>query len=992
MRITPLLAATVIITLACLNCPATAETKPPDACRAVVVLEDAFWRAGDPDNKGDVTLYLDRVRGRWWPVFTADAHRQSVSTHDGYIIDDSEEAGRHSLLVRVRMRRDKWQDIVAEAAWRVRFSVEGEQLKGDWEGVLHGQRAKGKLRGGIEPLATVPDFTPPKRGEHPRLLIRRAQIPALRDRAKTEWGAAHLEQLKADKSPVAQGMAYILTEDKSYAAVARQSIRRAIENNALHHTGIAHAPAFATVDLMIAYDLIHDTCGEDFHQFMRERLADKHHFFYWGVYNSQFNQKRTSNWGLMYRSALGLLAMSALDGDLSPREPIVRGPIPRLSPPAEFAALKDEPVVPLAADKPIDAWLFAGPIEEAPDADPIDDLKLADKDFKPVAAPHLNDGVVDLAALTKRTYRRACYLRATIDVPSEGYYQLTPPKGFKGIRQRMAYIGARPVPLGHVVHLQRGRYPLLVRIWTEPVGNWEPLQFSLAFAPLTEGEADTWLAERDVTGADAFCGGPDWRQAVTTRASHNLEALRWAALAAREAEGYFRKGLGDFGWNQEGEAYTRHAARLAMPMALCHRNAFGRDIPGADRLGMMAALATAATVYGEDRAMMQSFNVGGGPLDADLYTRAFAFVPDRLKPAVLWSWNRSLAMAEAGKLRDPHGVIAHHDGLSKAMRFINYPLDMREQNPADVLPHVVVDKQKGGYVFRNRWKDGDDIVVQVFANSNQAGGSWTSAQGGTFRITGLGHQWVVRGQGYGNGGSGRNLPDFCLYQNMVDVKEHFISGSPQAWTTRFAPSDRNDGSGTLSLNMDEIYIHHRKAQRGRGWRTLGREDLGIRANRAFAVDYSGQSGAPCLVAIGDLLKGTQGENTWQLATEAGHKVTIDGRTFTIAAPDGATLVGAVVQPSNAKIRVQPYQHVHEINYHGHHRRKPFKRQAVLVEGADRDQQFLIILTLQRGKAPKVTIEGKGNGRRATVGNVAVSFDGEKIEVAAHQQAPSRAPG
>jgi hypothetical protein len=414
-----------------------------------------------------------------------------------------------------------------------------------------------------------------------------------------------------------------------------------------------------------------------------------------------------------------------------------------------------------------------------------------------------------------------------------------------------------------------------------------------------------------------------------------------------------------------------------MPFALCYRHALGRDIGGAERLGMVLALATAATVFSDDGAAMQSYNVGGGPMDADLFARGFPFVPDALRRPVLWSWNRTLALAEAGKLKDPHSVIAGHDGLSAALMLIAWPAGLKEQNPGDAMDRASVDRQKGGYVFRNRWQDGQDCVVSLFANDNQAGGSWVSAQGGTFRINALGEAWAVRGQGYGNGGSGRALPDFSLYQNMVDVAEHYLAGSPQAKTVFFEPAE--DGSGVVSLNMDEIYIHAEKEKvtsgTGETWRYLGKKDLGIRAVRSVAVDYSGLAGAPCLVAVADRLTGTQGRNTWQMSTEREHAVACDGSTFTITAAGGATLRGTVVAPAGAAVRSVEAEHVHETNYHGRHNRATFLRRVVLADGTDKDQQFLVVMTIQNGPAPAVQATREGE---AKIGARHIRFDGRKI--------------
>ena len=58
-------------------------------------------------------------------------------------------------------------------------------------------------------------------------------------------------------------------------------------------------------------------------------MSDKLRFDYWGAYNGQFNNKRTSNWSLMYRSGCGLTAMSLLEASLTrPRRTARRTPTP----------------------------------------------------------------------------------------------------------------------------------------------------------------------------------------------------------------------------------------------------------------------------------------------------------------------------------------------------------------------------------------------------------------------------------------------------------------------------------------------------------------------------------------------------------------------------------------------------------------------------------------------------------------------------------------
>jgi hypothetical protein len=521
------------------------------------------------------------------------------------------------------------------------------------------------------------------------------------------------------------------------------------------------------------------------------------------------------------------------------------------------------------------------------------------------------------------------------------------------------------------------------------VGGWEPLVFWAKLAACAETDAMAWHATQ-VSGvlADAECGA-DWRARLARETGRNLDAWAYARMAAYRAEKYFMHGLGDFGWDQEG-GYTRHALHLAMPFAQCFRNAFGRDIRGADRMGKFLALASACTVFSDNGATMQTYSSGGGPMDLTLFARGFPLVPESLRPAVLWTWNRADALARNGRYKDVNSIIASYDSLSTVMRFMGVPPTLKEENPGGILPPVTADRQKGGYVFRNRWKDGDDFVIQLFANSNNAGGSWLSQEGGDLRMQGLGVSWAVRGQGYGQG-SWREVLDSSAQQSVVDVGEHHLGGRAQAWTTSFAPE--KDGSGIVSLSMDDVYIHYPKVvtvvtNRGRETMSIqaagGPTNLGVRAVRSLAVDYSGASGAPCMVALADRLTGTQGSNTWTLVTEIGHAVTFSNNVFVIAATNGATLRGTVVRPANATLRLASSEFGHEINYHGGHNHTRFRRTMVKAHGTDRDQDFLVVMTIQHGDAPAVTVTGSGTSRAATVGRRRIGFDGEKIALDAER--------
>ena len=73
----------------------------------------------------------------------------------------------------------------------------------------------------------VKNFVPVQPGEHPRILFRKHELPALRARAKTPLGKAALA--KMDSGPVGLGVKYQITGDKQLAAKAIPLVEKLIE-------------------------------------------------------------------------------------------------------------------------------------------------------------------------------------------------------------------------------------------------------------------------------------------------------------------------------------------------------------------------------------------------------------------------------------------------------------------------------------------------------------------------------------------------------------------------------------------------------------------------------------------------------------------------------------------------------------------------------------------------------------------------------------------
>jgi hypothetical protein len=113
-------------------------------------------------------------------------------------------------------------------------------------------------------------------------------------------------------------------------------------------------------------------------------------------------------------------------------------------------------------------------------------------------------------------------------------------------------------------------------------------------------------------------------------------------------------------------------------------------------------------------------------------------VNDEQKAAMLWFYERALkdADARAGGPFDTVSPYPHHAVCS----FVNWPLEVKPRNPAEVLPLAYRDTRYRLFAARNRWKDSDDVVVSVLTK-NARGYIRAPADRGV-HVAGLGKKFV----------------------------------------------------------------------------------------------------------------------------------------------------------------------------------------------------------------------------------------------------------
>jgi hypothetical protein len=330
--------------------------------------------------------------------------------------------------------------------------------------------------------------------------------------------------------------------------------------------------------------------------------------------------------------------------------------------------------------------------------------------------------------------------------------------------------------------------------------------------------------------------------------------------------------FGDHGFFSEGPGPSHMAANPSLVTALqTMKVAGGRDFIAPRPNGQWLTLRWAFEVLpGKDgrpcypcrspSTYGTEYFQRAGTSDGGEFCQGFGAVPDDKKAALLWTYRSFFEPSEAKEYpeRLPKGEKSY-DALvyphRAVLAFINFPLGLEPKNPVEVLGHAYCDTLHGYLAFRNQWKDSDDIIVTAYLKAGPRG--YIRNNDVAVKVWGLG----LRG----------SLPSVTGKLAAYEVKP--------------------DGSGTFAV------------------------EGGVSA----AVDFSGASGAPCLVAMtGSDLKSVNGESKAKDGIASSKTTTVTAGTRTV-----------------------------------------------------------IVMTLQKGPAP----EAKPVGDKVTVGGQTISFDGAKIVVA-----------
>jgi hypothetical protein len=942
-----------------------------------LTLRRALPRPGsDPATAPSLFLHLERKKGRWQRVWGKGF---TVSEHLGRVLLSDFAPGQVRLGVDMLILGDFW----IKGRWPARFELDlrrdpNGRLHGTYKGSYAGRPVRGQAEGRIlPPRETVENFQPVQPAERPRLLFRRSDLPALREKLRTPLGRAYRDRAEQAGDVINLGVLYQLTGDKAYADRARKALSAAHRDN-----GEGDIPVFGfgsggfgheIFTAAVAYDLCTDAWPGEFNDWMQRQLrafTDRQQQI---LMTSHANFHPCSNYYGPGRGVPGVvsLALWGLKGPApaEPRSPLERAW--RVAPPEGFAPPDDAPVCQLTPGQAPSDWIWTGPLPYECSRDVLARIG-------GYAKAHPAPGTLAEYMVRDETWFKPALLR----------FQALPAEvvSADGIDLDKLTDTDKPSTSVYVTYLRADRRRTLrrahenkeTRIWLSGVeleaGRFYDVHAGL-HAMIVEHRT-----QKTAGTIQPVLSAPDPNAAAGPLALYRMQRALWQQdLAAWERTGvdptlhfwrqrgwfqnyqHYRWGIGDGGFFAETGGYAKIASWYPSVYAAMYPHSFGREVSAHPDVDHVIPRQLMQAVFDpQDRPHLVKLN-SALTLNLQWIACHWPILPERYKPSVLWVWNRLLnvdapdqlpeALATAGRGR--RGLT----GLTLAQTFVNYPLEGQPVHPAEGMPLTWSADTFGFYMFRSGWGP-SATLTQVFAKASPVRG-WNHPNAGAFTFQGLGHVWT--GAPTSRGGAREQysvvlLPDDKINQGSCGRVTHY--------------SARPDGSGSITIDLDDVYAHRsRHLYDGMFNRYPSqRKPSGITGLRAIAFDPGGPD-QPAVLALVDRIDGGGRKLwTWQ---RAGGNVSIDGQRFSIQRGD-ATLRGTFIAPGRVDIQAPGPERI-EVGTRRHNFHGTVNR--ITAEGGD---AFFVVCTVHKGPAPEVRVEGQGLDATVTVAGRILRFDGERI--------------
>lgn len=1006
MKFTRNMIALLLISLAAVR----AETLPlPQSGDMLQVTLEGLLRQ-NPDTPGRIMMMeFNRLNGHW---FMGGGYSPSYNrgTHSG-VITFTEEDSLDAFRLQMDVQGDAWvRGGFAEVnvEWR---TGDGRNYTGRYEGKAFGEPVSGTVRGVFLPAADpLPGFRAAQRGQHPRLLFQESDLPALRERAQTEFGREALARFP--ESAVGLGMLHQLHGDAQYAERAMEAVKVHMADHDGGDKSIRHRfYGYRLEQVALTYDLCYHAWPEDFRANVQDYMTTMARRMHrergaWTQY-VQWNHENAYTAAMIYSGVIGMLTVADLPGE-APATP--SPPEVEVLAPKDWTLDIEVPQVELEPGlMPANVW-YSGPLSQEQHRAFLESGgDLTSLEFDPDAVRTLardtetrgiernrhtgNHYAICVNRASDTAFDSWNIFAARWQVAEAGVYHYESNHG--GV---VPFLNGERVDNSTLLRLEPGEYSLVL---AAPMGRpnpWAGVFVRPTLRPVEDAEVAEMQADKNESYARAMVfyrqAKADWEQlgGVDPSVSSLLrDALFWFRRYEETVFGAAGSHVGSTSsLALEGPALMATTYRNVTGKALARDNGFAYWLPR--KLMAFSWDASGREVH-QDFFGRADFQTMGYQDRRDnrglLLASMFPAIAPAFQPAAWWLWQQSGdPLAAQSVPRANRLVEAGHPGTSynsiPVYAFLHAPLDMTAQPPAEILPRNWHDPITGDFIFRNGFENERDVVLQMTAQQvpNRAGGGTA----GAFALRGLGHNWTTDLRVSMENVGGRDEQPVVLTMNPAQYR----SGTGRVLNARtFA-----DGSGVVRMDLTETY--RVRAKDGDAFKqardnsgviypgAFADEEGEISAHRSILVDYSGDAGVPAVLIIHDKLAGVEDPFwSWPLGIHAQNRRSEwrpeGGRTpdtrVEVAKPDHvrllengfelrhgeARMTARLLSREDLNVAMGGIQHKRNIT-RGYQTRT---RTMVTVDGSD---TYLAVLTLGEGAPPEIQANWKGDAVEITIGN------------------------
>jgi len=248
----------------------------------IISLDRAAFGGDDYEkNPREMVLDLEQQGERWGPVFGL-SRSYNMNTHGGIVRAATINGNAIELKVDTLVRSDG-SVHEARGSYTISLTRNGDAVTGTFSGTFKGKDVRGKAFGTARDLTPAKGFVPLAPREHPRLLFRKADLPALKAKAETPFGKAALARMNG--TTLGRGMLYQLTGDKNHADVAMQMVKAIIGEGGKDYIEDSPFTPSRPVGTRLehvafAYDLCFEAWPEDFKTRVRKWVLIQAHQAY----------------------------------------------------------------------------------------------------------------------------------------------------------------------------------------------------------------------------------------------------------------------------------------------------------------------------------------------------------------------------------------------------------------------------------------------------------------------------------------------------------------------------------------------------------------------------------------------------------------------------------------------------------------------------------------------------------------------------------------